>query len=1065
VNEEAGDRVAVTDGTRIHTFLIADVRGWTLFTQQRGDEAAAKLAAKFARIAREVVQSRDGEVIELRGDEALAVFSSARQAVSAAVDLQERFVDETIGDPELPIPVGIGLDAGEAVPVEGGYRGAALNLAARLCGQAGPAEILASRGITHLAGRVDGVRFVDRGKVRLKNLAEPVEVVRIVPEGVDPAERLRRAAPPTGRGLRRSSATIAAIVGLVLAVALGATILALRREGETTIEAGGVGLLNPSGDLEGTAEVGGLPRGMVRGAGSLWVADQAKGSLVRVDPSTFQVQERIPVGIGATGVAIADGVVWVTNIDERTVSVVDPEAGRVVQTIVVGNGPSGIVGGGDRVWVTNSVDATVTEIDAATGDVLGRYPVGERPVAAAVASGAVWIVNASGGSVSRVVPGEGETETIPVGRGPAAIAAAFGSLWVANADDGTVTTIDAATGSVTGTEPVGRDPVARAAAGDAMWVASARDRAVSRIDPATMQVTETYDVGNEPRTLTGTESGLWIGAEASAETHRGGTLRLVTEEAFSIDPHHPDAVSTTVLASTYDGLVTFRKAGGAAGSTVVPDLAVSLPVPTDGGLTYTFTLRDGIRFSNGHVLTPDDVVATVERVLLGKGYSRFYFTEIVGASTCTPKDPAACDLTEGVVADAQAGTVTFHLIRPAPDFLKALATPWSAIVPAGTPIELEGEPIPATGPYAISDVRDDGSLVLERNPSFEEWSTDAQPAAFADRVEIHVVGQNQRDQVAMVERGEADVGLDGVPTDLVEELERRASDQMVVTPFRAIGALALNTGTHPFERRDARAAVAYALDRVELSRAWSEVAANADDPSVAEFAEPACQILPPSTPGYAPYCPFTTPGADPAGTWAGPDLARALRLVERSGTAGAKVTIAMTPCLEPTADVVAATLRDLGYRVDLETDGPLRDPSSDCWFGPLSPDQDVSFSGWVSDYPSPAQFLVPLLSCTVDGTPYSGTTVTGAGVGGYSFNASFFCDRDLDRRMQRALGVQLTDPHAAARAFEAVEHDLVDQAPLIPIGNGIDIWLVSKRVSNVEINPQLYLLVSQVWVR
>ena len=188
-------RPEAPEDARIQTFLIADVRGYTLFTQQRGDEAAAKLAAKFARIAREIVQRRSGSVIELRGDEALAVFSSARQAVAAAVDLQERLVDETIDEPDLPMPVGIGLDAGEGVPLEGGYRGGALNLAARLCGQAGPGEILASRSVTHLARHIDGVRYVDRGKVQLKNLTEPVELVRIVPEGVDPAERLRTALP------------------------------------------------------------------------------------------------------------------------------------------------------------------------------------------------------------------------------------------------------------------------------------------------------------------------------------------------------------------------------------------------------------------------------------------------------------------------------------------------------------------------------------------------------------------------------------------------------------------------------------------------------------------------------------------------------------------------------------------------------------------------------------------------------------------------------------------------------------------------------------------------------
>ncbi|HEX6581328.1 MAG TPA: hypothetical protein VF195_10710, partial [Actinomycetota bacterium] len=55
---------------QIRTFLIADVRGYTLVTQERGDEAAAKLAAKFADIAREVIEERGGTLLELRGDEA-----------------------------------------------------------------------------------------------------------------------------------------------------------------------------------------------------------------------------------------------------------------------------------------------------------------------------------------------------------------------------------------------------------------------------------------------------------------------------------------------------------------------------------------------------------------------------------------------------------------------------------------------------------------------------------------------------------------------------------------------------------------------------------------------------------------------------------------------------------------------------------------------------------------------------------------------------------------------------------------------------------------------------------
>ncbi len=179
----------------INAFLVADVRGYTTFTQERGDEAAALLTARFAGIVREHVEARDGSVIELRGDEALAVFRSPRQAIRAAVELQTGLLQATRAAPDLPLPVGIGLDAGEAVPVESGFRGGALNLAARLCSEAGPGEILGSQGLVHLARAVEGVQYVDRGELHLKGLSDPVRVLAIASEGSDVAEQIRSLLP------------------------------------------------------------------------------------------------------------------------------------------------------------------------------------------------------------------------------------------------------------------------------------------------------------------------------------------------------------------------------------------------------------------------------------------------------------------------------------------------------------------------------------------------------------------------------------------------------------------------------------------------------------------------------------------------------------------------------------------------------------------------------------------------------------------------------------------------------------------------------------------------------
>lgn len=147
----------------VRTFLIADIRGYTRFTQEYGDEASARLAAKFSDIVDEGARLRGGKLIEIRGDEALVVFESARQAIRAAMDLQRQFAQETEADSDLPLNVGIGIDSGEAIELEdGSFRGAALNVAARLCAMAHGGEVIVSEGTGHLAGRLPGVRYIDR---------------------------------------------------------------------------------------------------------------------------------------------------------------------------------------------------------------------------------------------------------------------------------------------------------------------------------------------------------------------------------------------------------------------------------------------------------------------------------------------------------------------------------------------------------------------------------------------------------------------------------------------------------------------------------------------------------------------------------------------------------------------------------------------------------------------------------------------------------------------------------------------------------------------------------------
>src|SRR5262249_27671689 len=197
-------------------------------------------------------------------------------------------------------------------------------------------------------------------------------------------------------------------------------------------------------------------------------------------------------------------------------------------------------------------------------------------------------------------------------------------------------------------------------------------------------------VGNEPTALAIAGKTLWATVLPSPASHRGGTLRVWSEPSFpglgfSADPAtFHGVVQWQMLSLTNDGLVTYRRVGGLAGDRLVPDLATSLPEPTDGGRTYTFHLRTGIPYSNGGLVEPRAFRGSIERTFrlpaatqLQKGprsYIESFYTGIVGAAQCRHR-PQGCDLRRGIVTDDKAHTVTFRLTAPDTDFLYKLAFP------------------------------------------------------------------------------------------------------------------------------------------------------------------------------------------------------------------------------------------------------------------------------------------------------------------------------------------------------------------------------------------------------
>jgi branched-chain amino acid transport system substrate-binding protein len=196
-------------------FLFADLRGYTEFVEQRGAAAAADLLTRYRALARDAIGRFGGAEIKTEGDSFYVVFDS----VSSAVRCGLAIVADAQGADEA-IRVGVGIHAGETIEADGGYVGSPVNIAARICAQAGPGEVLVSGTVRALTMTLLPVRFKSRGRRELKGIADPIELFA-VEEAADggtawPSSTRRRRLSRRGRIVLAGGAVIlvAAVAGL-----------------------------------------------------------------------------------------------------------------------------------------------------------------------------------------------------------------------------------------------------------------------------------------------------------------------------------------------------------------------------------------------------------------------------------------------------------------------------------------------------------------------------------------------------------------------------------------------------------------------------------------------------------------------------------------------------------------------------------------------------------------------------------------------------------------------------------------------------------------------------------
>jgi peptide/nickel transport system substrate-binding protein len=790
-----------------------------------------------------------------------------------------------------------------------------------------------------------------------------------------------------------------------------------------------------SGRVGTAIDLAGSPAAVAFGAGSVWVADPGGQVVERVDPASGAVADRIAVGGEPGSIVWGGGAVWVASTLGGSIKRIDPATDTVTQAVGMGGASAAAMAFGvGGLWVADATDRALVEIDPASGSIRRTLTLDLSPSSIAVGPRAVWVAGSDAGKVEEIDVASGETlGAVPVGRGPSALVIDEHAVWVANSLDATLSRIDPATGSVVATIAVGSGPSAIAASAGSIWVANTYSASVSRIDPNANKIVETIRVGGRPGAIAPGRGNVWIASASQGDTHRGGTLTLLTKGPFpSIDPAFQD--STAALTRLpYDTLVTYQASPGPAGLRLVPDIALAVPTPTGGGTTYAFRLRPGIRYSNGRPVRAGDFRRAIERLFRLDSPGASFYTSLAGAASCV-RPRAHCSLSRGIVIDDAARAVVFHLRVPDPDFLFKLTLGFAVPIPPTTDPGRDSRAVPGTGPYRILD-SNAHAIRLVRNRFFREWSHAAQPDGMPDRI-IWRFGLSPSAQVQAIEHGRADWTADLIPPAVLHGLRIRAPGQLHENPSFDVQFVPLNTRLPPFDDVRVRQALNYAVDRAKIVRMYGG--------SVG--ATPICQPMPAGFAGYRRYCPYTLrPHRD--GRWSAPNMARARRLVAASGTRGLRIDIwGATDLPGVSAQLpgyIGRVLRTLGYRTKLHL----------LPYAAFSPTMrrriQLTVDGdWVPDYPSPSSYLPPFFSCN-----------------GGNNRKRYVCDRQLDRQMRQASGLELESPARAAALWTRIDHELVDRALWVPTVNVREREFVSARVRNYQYQPVWGFMADQAWLR
>jgi len=415
-------------------------------------------------------------------------------------------------------------------------------------------------------------------------------------------------------------------------------------------------------------------------------------------------------------------------------------------------------------------------------------------------------------------------------------------------------------------------------------------------------------------------------------------LRVVWDAPDYMDPALYYTVAAYQLTNyVWTGLVGYMHENGPGGATLVPYLAESMPKISADGKNYKFTLRDGLKYSNGKAVKATDFRCTIERDFKMDSPGVGFYSDISGVSGSSGYAETKKGHISGIVTNDANRTVEIKLDQPRGDFLYILAMEFSHFVPCGTPASDQStHPIPATGPYMVQSYRPNRSITMVRNPNYNK-QIPTMPTGNPDRVEATII----TDPVAAYQRvisGKADYDYQPVPTDRLPEAQSKYKDQLRIYTNANTYYFAINNRIPPFNNIQARKAAQMAIDpEAIISGIYGGLG------------KPTQNFLPPGYPQYKKI-----------NAWSF-DLAKAKQLVQQSGTAGQTVDV-YGPNEDPsksTTEYLADQLRKIGYKTKLHL---LEHSVYFQTIGAQKTKAGAMFTDWYQDYPHPLDWFDVLLN-------------------------------------------------------------------------------------------------------